>query len=97
MKKQIIELDEYIPLQLHQELLPLHIGKFIRSRYGNKISVEFPSAGTDHHWKLISRGWVGFIPITSQITLRLGEHVTLFGRKISLLSWGKVLYARLSP
>lgn len=77
MNKQIIELDEYIPLKLHQELLPLHIGKFLRSRYGNKISVEFPSAGTDHQWKLTSRGWVGFIPLTSQITLRLVPKVEI--------------------
>ncbi len=77
MSKQIIELDEYIPLQLNQELLPLYIGKFLRSQYGNKISVEFPSAGTDYQWKLISRGWVGFIPLTSQITLRLVPKVEI--------------------
>jgi 5-methylcytosine-specific restriction enzyme subunit McrC len=77
MNKQIIELDEYIPLQLHQELLPLHVGKLLKSRYGDKIAVEFPSAGTDYQWKLISRGWVGFIPLTSQIMLRLAPKVEI--------------------
>jgi 5-methylcytosine-specific restriction enzyme subunit McrC len=77
MNEQIIELDEYIPLQLHQELLPLQVGKLLKSRYGDKIAVEFPSAGTDYHWKLISRGWVGFIPLTSQIMLRLAPKVEI--------------------
>jgi 5-methylcytosine-specific restriction enzyme subunit McrC len=66
MNKQIIELDEYTPLQLHQELLPLQVGKLLKSRYGDKIAVEFPSAGTDYQWKLISRGWVGFIPLSGK-------------------------------
>ena len=77
MSLQIIELDEYIPLKLAQEKIPIEVGKYLRKQHGNKVFVEFPSIGTDNCWRLISRGWVGFIPLTQEITLRLVPKVQI--------------------
>jgi 5-methylcytosine-specific restriction enzyme subunit McrC len=77
MNPEIIELEEYKSLQLPSEKIPIDIGKLLKKHYGSKISVEFPSVGTDNRWKLTARGWIGFIPLSPQLTLRLSPKVEI--------------------
>jgi 5-methylcytosine-specific restriction enzyme subunit McrC len=77
MNPEIIEIEEYKSLQLPLEKLPMNVGKLLKEKYSSKISVEFPSVGTGNRWKLTARGWVGFIPLSPQITLRLSPKVEI--------------------
>ncbi len=77
MSLEKIELKEFKIKNLPAEKLSVEIGKFLQRQYRNKISIEFPSLGTDNQWKLLSKGWVGFIPLTPLITLRLSPKIEI--------------------
>lgn len=77
MTQHIIELQEYKPLLLPFETLPINLGKLLKKRYGSQVLVEFPSVGTSNQWRLTARGWVGFIPLSPEITLRLAPKVEM--------------------
>lgn len=74
---RLIELVEYVPLRLSREQLPDEIGELLYRRYSNQISVEFPTLKTDHNWQLTAQGWVGYIPVSSELTLALRPKVKL--------------------
>ena len=39
--------------------------------YPQQVTLEAPSYGTSHQWKLMAQGWVGYIPLTAELGLRL--------------------------
>ncbi|MCE5244446.1 MAG: restriction endonuclease [Syntrophobacteraceae bacterium] len=42
-----------------------------------RIDVDLPSFKTDHRWRLTSRGWIGFIPVTPLVGFRLNSKVPI--------------------
>lgn len=75
MKK--IELIEYLPTRLSKEELSEEDGIRIWKEYGGQIDITFPSPKTNHEWELVSRGWVGYIPLTREIGLALQPKLAL--------------------
>ena len=70
-KPRIIELFEYEPHELSRQELPLEAAQLIRDNCQGKISIEPTSFLPDSGWRVCSLGWVGYIPITSDLALRL--------------------------
>lgn len=56
-------LPEYHPVFLPEEALPESVGLEIYKKYGDKITVEFPSPINGRRWKFWNKGWIGFIPL----------------------------------
>lgn len=74
---RIFELTEYSPLRLLKADLSVHDGSRIWREYGDQIDVEFPTPKTGNEWELISKGWVGYIPLNPQIGISLKPKVEL--------------------
>lgn len=74
---KVFELAEYQPLRLPQDALSYDEGAAIWSDYSKQISVEFPSPATEGQWRLISQGWVGYLPVQEDLAVRLAPKVTL--------------------
>jgi 5-methylcytosine-specific restriction enzyme subunit McrC len=72
-----IELAEYRPVHFERDAIPQFIGELIWRSYRAQIAVEFPSPKTDEQWELTAQGWVGYIPLTAGLGLRLMPKVTL--------------------
>ena len=75
--KQILELAEYTPLHLAASTLSLADGERFWQQYGKYVSVEFPSPKTNDRWQLTSLGWIGYLPLSSQLGLSLQPKVPL--------------------
>ena len=76
-KHQIIELCEY-QAELFEPLLLSHeLGDLLWRNYKNVIDIDFPSPKTDGNWKLMSKGWVGHIPLTKNLSIVLKPKVEL--------------------
>ncbi|MGC1393881.1 MAG: hypothetical protein WA828_06330 [Coleofasciculaceae cyanobacterium] len=67
-----IELTEYRPVLLAQQVIPDTLGKALWRSYSPQVAVDFPSPKTNQQWRLTAQGWVGQIPLTAdfQIILR---------------------------
>lgn len=74
---RIIELTEYEPKELDIGALTSEEGEAIWSAQSHRVSVEPPSFRTNNKWRLTSSGWVGYIPIHSQLGLSLRPRVSL--------------------
>jgi 5-methylcytosine-specific restriction enzyme subunit McrC len=66
-----IELREYLPQLVAAEEAPSNLGEFLWSKYATKINVEFPSPKTGGQLQLTSQGWVGYIPVSPALALRI--------------------------
>jgi 5-methylcytosine-specific restriction enzyme subunit McrC len=66
-----INLFEYTPVEVSRDDLPLEAAKLLKQRYGDKVTVETTSFMPDSSWRLTAQGWVGYIPLTSEISIRL--------------------------
>jgi len=73
----VLPLQEYKQVSLHRESMPISLGETLWRSYGSQIEVEFPSPKTDDQWRLTSQGWVGYIPLSSQLHLSLNPKVDL--------------------
>ena len=68
---RVIELFEYEPQEVTRQQLPLEAAELIRREHSNVIKVEATSFLPDSNWKLTAQGFVGYLPLTSQVGLRL--------------------------
>jgi 5-methylcytosine-specific restriction enzyme subunit McrC len=68
---RVIELFEYEPREISRQQLPLEAAELIRREHSNAIKVEATSFLPDSNWKLTAQGVVGYLPLTSQVGLRL--------------------------
>lgn len=75
--ERVLELEEYVPLELARDELAEHLGEDLWRRYGSKLSVEFPSVKTGQRWQLMSQGWVGYIVLADDLHLRLKPKVPI--------------------
>lgn len=76
---RVIELSEYKPQELSRQELPLEVAQLIRDNYSGKVSIEPTSFQPNADWRIKSEGWVGYIPLTEELGLRLSpkEGVTI--------------------
>ena len=74
---KIIELTEFVPVYLPQHQLSEQDGRKLWTYYSSQITIQFPTIKTDHQWILTAQGWVGFIPLSSQVAISLNPKVPL--------------------
>ncbi|HET9228590.1 MAG TPA: restriction endonuclease, partial [Thermoanaerobaculia bacterium] len=61
-----------------------------------QVTVKPPSRKNDHQWQLSSQGWVGFIPVTRELNLRLAPKVAV-GNLFRMLEFAYELKYREFP
>lgn len=71
MSTTTIELPEFTPVEVCRDRLPLEAAELIKQKHGDKVTVETTSFLPGSSWRLKAQGWVGYIPLTSEIGLRL--------------------------
>ena len=79
---RIIELTEYENKLFPLDKIPYSAGVELYEKYKTQLDIEFPSYTTKQHWKLKAKGWVGYIPVTSEFHLKINPKVliqNLFG------------------
>ena len=78
-EKRVINLSEYKQQKLSRQELPLDSAQLIRDKYSGKVSIEPTSFQPNADWNVKSEGWVGYIPLTEELGLRLSpkEGVTI--------------------
>ncbi len=77
-----IELTEYQTRSFPRDDIPKNIINELRQKYQNKVKVKLQDTSRGDEWQLTSRGWVGYIPLTPEFTLKLQPKVpiqNLFG------------------
>ena len=58
----VITIVEYQPKSIAKDKLSEEDAQFLFHHYGDKIDLEWPSPKTNYVFRLVSKGWVGFIP-----------------------------------
>lgn len=71
------ELIEYQTSRIPAADLSLADGEQLWQQYGPQIEVEFPSPKTNNHWQLTPQGWVGYIPLTAEVSFSLRPKVPI--------------------
>jgi 5-methylcytosine-specific restriction enzyme subunit McrC len=84
--RRIVELREYVPTFFDRQEISEGDGELLWRHYKNNINVEFPSPITNRQWKLTSQGWVGFIPLTSELVIVLTPK-TVLGNLFRMLEY----------
>jgi 5-methylcytosine-specific restriction enzyme subunit McrC len=77
-----LHLTEYTPASLPRAAIAPALGERLWRRYGQQITVEFPTPKTGDQWRLTPLGWVGVAPVTPALTLELAPRIpvrNLFG------------------
>ncbi|MBN3869170.1 McrC family protein [Nostoc sp. JL33] len=78
----IIELTEYENKSFKLDEIPYSAGVELYEKYKIQVDIEFPTYKTRENWKLKARGWVGYIPVTPELHLKINPKVpiqNLFG------------------
>jgi len=83
---QIIALKEYQTRRIPRVGLASQTGELLYQTYGTQVDVEFPSPKTNYEWELTAQGWVGQVPITSDVVLVL-EPKTPIGNLFRMLEY----------
>lgn len=76
----MIELTEFESKYFAPGAFPAAIGEMLWREYdakGNRLRVEFPNPGTDYRWRLTAQGWVGRVPLASDLNLTIHPKVAL--------------------
>jgi 5-methylcytosine-specific restriction enzyme subunit McrC len=74
---RVHDLREHERVRLHGDALTNEEGEILWQQHRTRISVEFPSPRTEGQWELSCQGWVGFLPVTRELGLRLQPKVPL--------------------
>jgi 5-methylcytosine-specific restriction enzyme subunit McrC len=80
--QQLITLTEYRSETLPQADFAEHLGLHLRDTQAEKVKVEFPSIGNSHQWQLTAQSYVGYIPLTPAVGIRIQPKIpiqNLFG------------------
>lgn len=75
--RTILELVEYHPVRLERAWLSESVAAIIWRNYHAQVALDFPSPKTQNCWQLTAQGWVGFLPVTPNLTLALQPRVPL--------------------
>jgi 5-methylcytosine-specific restriction enzyme subunit McrC len=71
------KLTEYQPKFFSAEEIPQALGELLWQSYGKNVDVEFPTLVTGHQWRLTSRGYAGYLPLSEGFGIRLQPKVKL--------------------
>ncbi|GAB4371128.1 MAG: hypothetical protein Kow00121_12380 [Elainellaceae cyanobacterium] len=74
------ELTEYQPKLFAADVISQDLGELLWQSYDNNckiITVEFPTPITGNQWRLTSQGWVGYLPVSPELGIRLQPKVKL--------------------
>jgi len=83
----ILELTEYQPKILPAAMITEETGKLLFENFKEQVEVEPPTFLNEHHWRITSQGYVGFIPLGKDAGFALRS-------KIGLLNlFGMIEYA----
>ncbi|HWN43108.1 MAG TPA: restriction endonuclease [Thermoanaerobaculia bacterium] len=74
---RILDLREHEPAFLHRTELSEEEAEVLWRNHHKQINVEYPSPRSSGDWKLSSLGWVGHLPVTRELSLRLTPKVKL--------------------
>ncbi|MBD1878610.1 restriction endonuclease [Coleofasciculus sp. FACHB-T130] len=74
---RIIELTEYEVKPLASEEMPHSVAVELCQKYEKQVDVNFPNFKTAHKWQLKAKGWVGYIPLTTDLGIKLQPKVTI--------------------
>ncbi len=74
---RVIELYEFKQRELTREELPVEAAELLRQKYQDKIRVEATSFLPNSNWKLTSQGFVGYLPLTLDLGVRLRPKVSI--------------------
>lgn len=74
---EIIHLQEYVTRSFPAEKIRQETAVTLYEKYRNQILVEFPAHPTGYQWQLTSQGWIGFIPLSSELQFALEPKVSL--------------------
>jgi len=67
-QKLVLNLKEYKTENFSPNTIPPIAGEIIWRKYGNQIDIEFPNPKNNNQWQLTSQGWVGYIPLTTELS-----------------------------
>lgn len=79
---QIIEITEYQSKYFERNKFSGKCEILLYEKYKNQVDLDYPSYKTFHQWKLTAKGWVGYIPLTSDLAVKINPKVpieNLFG------------------
>ena len=77
IQREILRLEEYSPLELPRDALTEEMARALWQDFAKQVFVDIPSFQNNYQWRLTSRGWVGFIPLTSEFGLELAPKVPI--------------------
>jgi len=75
--RQEIALTEYQTLELPQESLSSELAEQLWRNYKAQVSIESPTFITNWKWLLTNQGWVGYIPVSSDLLITLKPRVAI--------------------
>lgn len=79
---RVIEITEYENKSFTLDEIPYSAGVELYEKYKTQVDIEFPTYTTRNRWKLKAKGWVGYIPVTPELHLKINPKVpiqNLFG------------------
>jgi 5-methylcytosine-specific restriction enzyme subunit McrC len=72
-----IELVEYRRTSFERDIISDAAANLLWHDYRKIIEFQPPSIITNHQWQLTSQGWVGYLPLTSELGIRLKPKIPL--------------------
>jgi 5-methylcytosine-specific restriction enzyme subunit McrC len=75
--QRVHDLREHERVLLHPKALTPEEGETLWKNHRSRIAIEFPSPKTEGQWELVCLGWVGFLPVSRELGLRLQPKVPL--------------------
>lgn len=73
----IQHLTEFQPRSLPADALSPSDGELLWAAHRDRVEVEFPSPKSGGDWRLVPRGWIGYLPVSPTLALRIAPKVPL--------------------
>lgn len=74
---KVIEIAEYETKYFQPDDIPDEAGIKLYEKYKAQVDVEFPNYRTRNKWYLKAKGWVGYIPLSSDIVIKINPKVSI--------------------
>ena len=74
---RIIRLSERRPRILRRSELSEELATRLCRKYPGAISVEFPTPINDGRWTIASRGWIGYLPVSPELTIEIVPRIQI--------------------
>ncbi len=74
---RVIDLTEHQPHFVAPSELSEDEGRLLWQKFKTQVEVDAPSFKTESKWRLTSQGWVGYIPLSHELGIRLLPKVAL--------------------